>query len=220
MAKIKLTLPEESLLEISDRGKLAYGCNQAWFPTPWSRGSGCGPAAAANIFYYLSCTMPAARALSPFCREDAPVERKQFAAYMKKVWKCVTPGIHGINSTDLLANGMALYAAQAGVSLDLFTLDVKTQQHPMTEEFYRECVDFILAGLSDGIPVAFLNLDNGQVHNLSRWHWIVITGVSGEQDLSRFTLHVTDEGRKREIDFKRWLYTTYGGGGLLKAVPA
>lgn len=216
MAILRQTLAEDSLFYIKDGEKLAYGCNQAWFPTPWSRGSGCGPAAASDIFYYISCTDAQGQGLSPFRRGDAPVDRRQFAAYMRKVWKCVTPGIHGINSTGLLADGMALFAARAGVPLDIFTLDVDTEHHVMTRDFYQKCADFILAGLADQAPVAFLNLDNGQVRNLSRWHWVVITGVAYETDLSTFTLCVTDEGKKRDIDFRQWLYTTFGGGGLLR----
>ncbi len=135
---------------------------------------------------------------------------------MRVVWKCVTPGIHGINSTSLLAFGIEKFLKAAGVRADILTLDVKSDEKRVDEAFYKKCADFILDGLKADVPVAFLNLDNGQVANLSRWHWVVITKAHFTEDYSSFTLTVSDEGVKREIDFKKWMFTTFGGGGLLR----
>ncbi|MCK7512275.1 MAG: hypothetical protein MZV70_55010 [Desulfobacterales bacterium] len=44
---------------LDERSHEAYfGCNQEWYATEWQRLSGCGPAAACNMIFYLNNTRP------------------------------------------------------------------------------------------------------------------------------------------------------------------
>jgi len=63
-------------------------------------------------------------------------------------------------------------------------------------------------------PIAFLNLNNGKVHNLEAYHWVLITGL----DLSHPSIvlaHILDGGVPLIIDLSLWLETTTSSGGFV-----
>ncbi len=79
MNQLEISLKDDVLFTMIDhKGKTYYGCNQAWFPTPWSRGSGCGPAAASDLFYYLSCVKEKGAPLSPLKERTRRYQKRNF----------------------------------------------------------------------------------------------------------------------------------------------
>ena len=71
---------------------------------------------------------------------------------------------------------------------------------------------FLEEAFADNSPVAFLNLCNGSLHNLDRWHWVTL--VSLDKNTSSATM--CDQGVKNDIDLELWLRTNTLGGGFVE----
>lgn len=179
------------------------GADQEWFPLAWQRRAGCGPTAAALITAYLAQSVPGWEALYPEGRMD----RALFRAHMCRVWAYVTPGPHGLNRPQVFADGLAAYGAGRGVPLHPVVLELpaRRSRRPGWEEWSA----FVRAALDRDRPVAFLNLCNGRVKELDRWHWVTITALEGP------TATIVESGRAYPIDLARWLATTTKRGGLV-----
>lgn len=187
-------------------GTVTHGADQDWFPDPWQQRAGCGPTAAAVIFAYLARTKPE---LSPLYPEGA-MDRASFTDLMCRVWEHVTPIAHGLNKPELMVEGMASYAAARGIALSpaLFTVPAARTKRPP----YEEAAAFLRASLERDCPVAFLNLHNGKVKNLDRWHWVTITALDG----GRAT--ILDSGSELEIDLALWYESSKKRGGFVAAL--
>jgi hypothetical protein len=133
-------------------------------------------------------------------------------ATMNLVWQYVTPGFGGINRLDRFYNGFSKY-------LDSLHLPHKSHAFEILKEVAHRphlssVIDFIVSGIKLDAPVAFLNLNNGKVHNLEAYHWVLITGL----DLSHPTTalaHILDAGVPLIIDLSLWLETTTSSGGFV-----
>ncbi len=203
-----ITLPQQNWLEISGGdGCLHYGADQEWFSLLWRRKAGCGPTTAAGQMAYLAHTRAG---LGPLCPLPA-LEQKPFAAYMDTVWEYVTPGCHGLNTIEKYSDGIRTFARARG--LRVRTLELSVPKDAAKRVPFSHCVAFLRAGLESGCPVAFLNLDNGQVENLDYWHWVLVTGLI--LDGERATAVVADGGKRVEIDLGLWYATTADGGGFV-----
>lgn len=207
----RIFVPQQNWLEIADGDNLHYGADQEWFGPLWRRKAGCGPTTAAEQLAYLAHTRPG---LEPLC--TLPVlERKSFAAYMDAVWEYVTPGCHGLNTIEKYSDGVRAFARARGVKVR--PLELAVPKDAAKRVPFADCVAFLRAGLEGGCPVAFLNLDNGQVENLDYWHWVLVTGLI--LDGETVTAVATDGGKRLEIDLRLWYATTSDGGGFV-CLPA
>ncbi|SBW11497.1 conserved hypothetical protein [uncultured Eubacteriales bacterium] len=203
-----ILVPQQNWLEIADEnGGLHYGADQEWFSVLWRRKAGCGPTTAAEQMAYLAHTRVG---MGPLC--PLPVlERKPFAAYMDAVWEHVTPGFHGLNTIEKYSDGVRAFARARNVKVHLRELAVPKDADKRVP--LADCVAFLRAGLEGGCPVAFLNLDNGQVENLDYWHWVLITGLILDGD--KIAAVVADGGKQVEIDLGLWYATTTDRGGFV-----
>ena len=68
------------------------------------------------------------------------------------------------------------------------------------------------AGLECDCPVAFLNLDNGKIRRLDRWHWVTLIGLDGD------TASIVDNGEAFTMDLRLWYDTTKTRGGFVSAL--
>jgi hypothetical protein len=203
----KITVPYG--FEIQDnQEKIYYGGMQTWYATLWQRKAGCAPTTASNIFAHLARRDPALKALCPFDTAN-PIKKERFLPMMEEVWRYITPTIRGVNKPEMFISGSLKYAEDRGVSITskLFEIPPAAAERPSPEEMSA----FLEKSISDDLPVAFLNLCNGQVKNLESWHWVTLSGFDKE------TMHATicDQGKESEIDLALWLKTTTANGGFV-----
>ncbi len=187
-------------------GTVTRGADQDWFPDLWQQRAGCGPTAAAVIFAYLARAHPS---LVPLCPEDV-TGRAAFVALMCRVWEHVTPVRYGLNRPEMMRDGMASYARARGLELSPAVLEIPAARtkRPTWEETAR----FLDGSLERDCPVAFLNLHNGKVKELDRWHWVTLIALEGERAV------LLDSGAQLEIDLRLWLETTRRRGGFVAAL--
>lgn len=203
--KQQTTLSDPSLMLILDDAQdlIFYGCSQEWFGDPWQRMAGCGPAVAANILLYQDCL---AR------RSKAPCPKSEMLKKMEAAWSYITPGKEGIPSTKSFLDKIRTYALAQGKKLHSQALDIPEDegQRPALEQVTA----FIASSLRAERPVAFLNLDNGRVANLDRWHWVTICALEYDGEAGSAWVTTYDEGALKNIDLKLWLESTTLGGGF------
>lgn len=194
---------DPELLTINHNGVSCYGADQAWYSQYIQRYSGCGPTVCSNIFmYYIqSEKMEFVSCGCDFSRS------KDIYKLMDVIWKYVTPGNLGVNSTTMFKEGVLDFAEYFDIPMSIDTLDVHASKLKRPE--YTEVKEFIEESLSIDCPVAFLNLSNGNQNNLESWHWVLITGIKDEMAT------IFDQGKKIHINLKDWLESTLMGGGFV-----
>lgn len=187
-------------------GTVSHGANQDWFPEPFQQRAGCGPTTASQIFCYLARRGPE---LAPLCM-PVPAGQAAFLEHMCRVWQFVTPRSHGLNRPEYMVEDMAAYGAAQGVALapTMFAFPSARTKRPSWEQLRY----FVTESLAADCPIAFLNLDNGKIKDLDRWHWVTIVGL--EENMAA----VVDNGRSFTMDLKLWYATTKTRGGFVAAL--
>lgn len=187
-------------------GTRSHGADQDWYSLPWRQRAGCGPTTASVQMAYLAALRPSLAALCPLERR----EQGTFVTYMDQVWEYVTPGSHGLNRVEMYTDGVTRFCGERGVRLVPHALEV-----PIGEERpgFERCVSFIRAGLTSDCPVAFLNLDNGEVEALDKWHWVLLSAL--EEGDRGALVTVVDSGNTFSIDLKLWYDTARNLGGFV-----
>lgn len=187
-------------------GTRSHGADQDWYSLPWRQRAGCGPTTASVQMAYLAALRPSLAALCPLEGR----EQGTFVTYMDQVWECVTPGSHGLNRVEMYTDGVTRFCGERGVRLVSHALEV-----PIGEERpgFEGCVSFIRAGLASDCPVAFLNLDNGEVEALDKWHWVLLSAL--EEGDAGTLVTVVDSGNSFSIDLKLWYDTARDLGGFV-----
>lgn len=182
-----------------------HGYSQGWYPTDWQRTAGCGPTAACNILLYLSRD-------GSETPSRGPITRSGSLEAMEEAWRHVTPGEHGIPTARMLSEGILQYAGAKGIDILAHLMDIP--QDAALRPAFSEVLGFIATALRSDVPVAFLNLCNGEVCNLDRWHWVTILSLDYQEDGTFAVVCVLDEGRLKDIDLRLWYDTTDRGGGF------
>ena len=185
-------LTELEALELIDKnGQIFIGGTQEWYEDRWKKASGCGPVAASNIVWYMT-------------RRHGG--REQYMEIMKEMFEFVTPGIRGVNSSSIFTEGFNRYAQKNNLLFTHNILEVpkKHDARPGIDET-RE---FIVSGVQNEAPVAFLNLSNGSLINLENWHWVTILAI----DTDSMLVTISDYGKLTDIDISEWLKTSMLGG--------
>lgn len=199
MTKISIRNPE--YFEIIDdmTNEKYFGCNQEWYKKPWQRMAGCGPTVASNIILYS--------------RKNIGISKNESITIMEEMWLHVTPTMKGVNTTNIFYNGLCSYAKSKGANLLYDAVDVpkKKEMRPSFESI----INFIKDTLENDIPIAFLNLCNGEEKGLDKWHWVTLVSLEYEEDYSYAKIEILDESIKKTIDLKLWYSTTTLGGGFV-----
>lgn len=206
MTEVFLAHPEALNIQCPGAG-VSHGANQEWYSRFWRRMAGCGPTAAAMQMAYLSRVRPSAAALCPL----EQLECKSFAVYMDKIWTYVTPGRQGLNRVDRYVSGIRAYLAEKKAPFVPEFLEIPAPGG--ARPGFDVCVDFLRRGLTADCPVAFLNLDNGAVDALDKWHWVLLVGLRAEGERAEVT--VSDAGKLFPIDLRLWYDTARDRGGFV-----
>jgi hypothetical protein len=196
-------------LRDAEGGETVKGGDQDWYASWWRRMAGCGPTTAANVILYLRNARDAA---DP--RGAALRDRREFIRLMDRVWKYVTPGRGGVNTTMKLRQGIAGYSGAEGLRLRTEALDI--DDAPGARPQLARIVEFIRAGLERDLPVAFLNLHNGLELQLEKWHWVTITGMDYEADGGAASIEILDNCNLLRVNLGRWLASAERGGGFVR----
>ena len=193
-----LTLKNIDYLKIEDSS--LYGCDQLWYAKPWQRLSGCGPTCATMMVLYQTDL------------KKAPKTKEEAISVMNVIWKYVTPGFGGINRLDRFYTGLSKYFTSLNLPYTKHNLEVSklVEHRPSLSEVSK----FIQSGLREDAPIAFLNLNNGKVHNLEAYHWVLIVGIDVE-GTDHVLVHILDGGERLIIDLALWLETTTSSGGFI-----
>jgi len=200
----RIKQPEFLLISECGTDTKTYGCDQTWFAERWQRQAGCGPCTAATILYYLARSRAEIARLytaGSFTRED-------FTHFMADIWHYVTPGRMGVNEASILADGVVRYAAGHGVFLRSEIRKVPPRRNRTVP--YTDWVNFIMEGLGNDCPVAFLNLSNGRLPNLDSWHWVTITALDDNG-----VAEISDSGEHKQIDLPGWYDSSLLGGAAV-----
>ncbi len=186
------------ILNINKHGRTYYGSDQEWYEKGIQRYSGCGPTVCANAVLYLSGRN----------KENMNgIDWRYIHGLMEDVWEYVTPGQLGVNSTKALAEGLLKYSESESIDLSIDSLDIDRSRKKRVD--FGTLSAFLKKSFLNNNPVAFLNLSNGDINNLESWHWVLAVGLNDEM------LTVYDQGKKKDIDLRKWLNTTLLGGGFV-----
>jgi hypothetical protein len=205
-----VSLRQPEILRFYDENtRLYYGARQTWYEDAWQKRAGCGPTAASHLIWYLARTRAGCAALAPFAGNT----KTAVLSLMRQVWPYVTPGVMGVNSTDIFTEGAARYGQAHNVRLSARVMPVPVLSflRPSAEHL----ASFIAGALTDGLPVAFLNLSNGRLTNLDNWHWVTLVACQP----ASLTALMYDDGAMRTLDLGLWLTSTLLGGGFVAIEP-
>jgi hypothetical protein len=182
-----------------------YGCNQEWFGTRWQRLAGCGPSVVSSLILYRKRTHPQ--------YDDKMNDKASCLSLMEEVWSYVRPTPRGIPSTELLCGFVKAYgfSKEARVVCAHCEIPDEKSLRPSTEEV----LSYLEHALEADIPVAFLNLSNGDEYNLDEWHWVAIVSLERSEEDGHAMARILDKGGINEIDLTLWLDTTQDGGGFV-----
>lgn len=197
----------ELLKLTTDKGETCYGADQRWFFGPVKQRAGCGPATAANIFYYLD------RKKEP---EKPAMAFRFFRIFLERMWEVVTPTRNGIPEARMLATRIKNYASIKHYHVDVKSMEIP--EDPAQRPHISEALNMIAEGLANDVPVAFLNLFNESCPELDTYHWITITGLTCDNaGFARLTY--LDNGEIKDFDFGHWWTQGQGAGGIVAVVP-
>ena len=198
---MKYTISQQQLDKITFNfdDEVFYGVLQHWYPLFWQRLAGCGPACATNL---LACRD----------KNTNLVTKQDCILAMRAMWKHVTPGLRGLNKVEKFANGSNAF-------FDEHKLPYKCEYikcNPKEDGSYDKMIQFFKTAFDDDQPVAFLNLSNGDIKELERWHWVTI--VSIEQVDNDFVATIFDSDFKFEMSLKTWHSTATHPAGFARYV--
>ena len=171
MTRQSYDLSHPEYMWVSQDNKALYGCNQDWYLIEFRRRAGCGPVAATNILLYLR---------KKYGLEMIPYRSGgigEVLAAMNDVFLYVRPKRRGLHTVKKFVKGMCKLGHNYGLSFwyQYLVIPPQDELRPGLEKIVR----FIEDGLKNDVPVAFLNLDAGEVEDqLSSWHWVTVVGMS------------------------------------------
>lgn len=207
--KNSISIHSPELLQIQKGNNISYGANQVWYSSWRARMSGCGPTATSNLIWYLAASRPETCGKLFAGRAN---EYDGMLRLMKTMWKYVTPGMKGVNKASMLTTGVNQYGEECGVKLMTHVLEVpKTASGRPTSE---EVLNFLKEAFLKDLPVAFLNLSNGNVRNLDNWHWVTLISVDDTLQAKMY-----DQSLCLDVDLKQWLRSTVNGGAFVVIEP-
>ena len=197
------------LLKFTDEGNdnIYFGCDQEWYPTEWQKKSGCGPATACNLLLYL-------KYLKLNDENVINNSSKEFALLqMEEVWRYITPSENGIATTKMFCRELDNYYKSKGLEIDCYSFEIPKEKYLRPD--FKDALRFIENAMLADSPVAFLNLCNGDIQDLDRWHWVSIVSLEFDENGKAANVEIIDEGIIKKIDFYLWYNTTKLGGGLV-----
>jgi hypothetical protein len=142
------------------------------------------------------------------------VKGKKYAiSFMEEVWEYVTPTQRGIHTAEMLLRRVVSYCAAKNLKMASAVCAIPEERtlRPQMERVWAYMTD----ALSRDIPIAFLNLHNGEEENLDEWHWVTVVSAERTGQNGNVWIGILDRGRALAADLSLWLDTTRYGGGFV-----
>lgn len=198
--KYSLLHPEWITLRLD--GKPHYGYDQEWYPERWQKLAGCGPTTGSTIAAYLEAKQKG----TFITTQDEAVQK------MLTFWPYATPRMHGLYKTRWLEEGLTAYMKDHGLlgTPDMISIPPIRPLRPSL----KKLTAFLKEGLSNDVPLGFLNLHNGGIEALYSWHWMPFVELEERED--GFFGTVYDEGKMISFDLAVWLKQSKFGGGFVR----
>lgn len=198
---IKYIMNPDALTLSKPDGELQLGCDQENYKSTWQRMSGCGPTAATNLYLYSLPDIGRHRTIN------------EGIGLMDEIWHYVTPRFGGgVNNTKIFTSGLSKYLDEKEIKYTFEVVEV-----PQKKEQRRSVIevrDFILASINNDLPVAFLNLHNGEEKQLDAWHWVTVVGYEMSPN-DELYLDIFDGGKLISVNLDQWYDKTKKGGGFV-----
>ncbi len=203
---MKAAILHPEWLDVQTLNGVVKGYNQEWYGTEWQRISGCGPTTATTIVNYL------------FFRENLmQVEDYQseetILPMMDRIWQYVQPRRGGgLFKARWFEEGLTAFFEENNYpyKAELLSIGIFSKGKSRADEVAQ----FVMEGLRDDVPVAFLNRHRGDELGLETWHWVPIIAMEEREGIYWGT--VLDDGKSREFSLQSWLDTTMFGGGFVR----
>ena len=164
------------------------------------RRAGCGPTTASTLIRYNE-------------KRNKNNSKAASIALMEELWGYVTPGIMGVHTVSHFARGLREYLSKKNLDFEVTTLTVPADR--ANRPSFARISEFLASRLEADQPIAFLNLNNGEVENLDPWHWVTIVGIEQREADEPLFAHVYDAGAKHFINLSVWYETTTRPGGFV-----
>jgi len=132
---------------------------------------------------------------------------------MEEIWGYVTPTREGIPTTKMFYEAVLAYAKAKGLNIEYNFCDMPEDKS--IRPALADVVNFLERALLKDVPVAFLNLCNGEEKNLEPWHWVTIISLEYTEDENSAFVNILDGGLIKKIDLTAWYNTTTAGGGFV-----
>lgn len=190
-------------LTVVDDGTTYHGFDQEWYSKLWQRRAGCGPTTASTLIRYNA-------------KRNKSNSKASSIRLMEELWSFVTPGIMGVHTVAHFTRGLREYLVKKHLGFEIAALSVPIDR--ANRPSFAQVREFLVSRLEADQPVAFLNLNNGEVGNLDPWHWVTIVGIEQRGADRPLLAHVYDEGRKLVINLTLWYETTTRPGGFVSLV--
>ena len=191
-------------LDIDVKGSISHGYDQEWFTDEWQRLSGCGPTTATQVLSY-SRFRDGTLDLNTVADQTLALER------MNQVWNYVKPRFGGgVYKTQWMESGLQRMMVDFDLPYDVHMVNVSPFCASRLE--IDAAAEFIYTGISQDVPVAFLNRHKGKEPALYTWHWVPIYKIFRNGDDIR--CGIFDEGEIRDFSLTNWLKDTILGGGF------
>jgi hypothetical protein len=100
-------------------------------------------------------------------------------------------------------------------SLNIRMNEIEIPKNKLRRPDFYYVMTLIKEALNNDTPVAFLNLEHGDVSNLESWHWVTIIALEYEPDGSKAFAKILDGGTVKRIELSLWHQTTKMGGGFV-----
>ena len=189
------------LIFLKPDGELQLGCDQENYKSKWRRLSGCGPTAASNLFLYGMPDIGRHRTV------DEGLE------VMEEIWHYVTPRFGGgVSNTQIFTSGLSKLLTEKGKKFSVEVVEVpqkKEQRRPISE-----VRAFMERAIHNNLPIAFLNLHNGEEKQLDAWHWVTVVGIETSLKDEMY-LDIFDGGKLISVNLDQWYDKTKKGGGFV-----
>lgn len=161
---MELLIREYPLIE-DDKNHFYYGGSQKWFTDPWARQAGCASVSAAALAAYYAIGVEKKRIYS----------KEVYVSLMRKMYACMTPGIHGYPDPYKYRDALVSYAKRNGASIHGI---VKAQWTDLQEPLH-----FIQESMCNQSPVSLLVLKHSwKDFYENTWHWMSIMGMDEEKE--------------------------------------
>jgi hypothetical protein len=101
-------------------------------------------------------------------------------SFVEEIWEYVTPTKEGIPTTKMFYEKVLSYTKSKDIDGEFAFCDLTKDKSNRPK--LSEILNFLEGALLKDVPIAFLNLCNGDEKHLEVWHWVTIISLEYTED--------------------------------------